>query len=552
MVDDPRVVDAVVVGAGPNGLVAGNRLADAGWSVTVLEAGPEPGGGVRTGELTVPGFRHDLFSAFYPLAAAAPTLRELHLEDYGLRWCHAPLVLAHALADGRSVAMSRDTDVTADSVGRFASGDGAAWHAMYQEWLAISQPLLDALFRPFPPVRPAARLAWTLGPTGLLRFVRHLLLPVRRMAEERFAGAGGRLLLGGNAMHADLTPESAGSGVYGWLLCCLGQQHGFPVPEGGASALTDALVRRLNARGGTVRYHRTVTEVVVRAGRAVGVRTADGEMVGARRAVVADVPAPTLLGHLVAADHLPEQVMDDLGRFQWDAATVKVDWALDGQIPWLAEEARTAGTVHVADDFDNLTEHGAQIAMRMLPARPFMIVGQQSISDPTRSPPGTETAWAYAHVPRSVHSDAAGLLDPSGGESSWVDGYADRMEARIEQRAPGFRQRIRARHIFSPAGLQAANANLVGGAINGGTSQLHQQLLLRPVPGWGRAETPIAGLYLASASAHPGGGVHGGPGANAARAALLGAARSRSWFLGRGWVGGPTRSGRSRRQRRPA
>lgn len=531
------MVDAVVVGAGPNGLVAANHLADAGWSVTVLEAAPEPGGAVRSGELTLPGYRHDLFSAFYPLAAAAPTLRDLRLEEHGLRWCRAPLVLAHALRDGGSVAISTDVDATAASVDRFARGDGDAWREMYRQWTSLRGHFVEALFRPFPPVRPVVRLLAGLGPTGALRFARHLLLPARRMSEELFAGEGGGLLLGGNALHTDLSPESAGSGLYGWLLCCLAQEHGFPVPEGGAAGLTDALVRRLASRGGTVRCGCTVAQIVVRRGRAVGVRTANGEIVEAGRAVLADVAAPALYGGLVSAADLPGELLDDVGRFQWDMGTVKVDWALDGPIPWLSDECRQAGTVHVADDFDNFTEYAAHVAMRMLPARPFLVVGQQSISDPTRSPPGTETAWAYTHVPRDVHHDAAGELDVSRGGEAWAEAFADRMEARIEERAPGFRARVRGRHVFSPAGLEAADANLAGGAVNGGTSQLHQQLVLRPVPGFGRAETPIAGLYLASAAAHPGGGVHGGAGANAARAALLPARRPRAWVLGRGRIG---------------
>ncbi|MGH9089484.1 MAG: phytoene desaturase family protein [Acidimicrobiales bacterium] len=529
--------DAVVIGAGPNGLVAANHLADAGWSVTVLEAASEPGGTVRTGELTVPGFRHDLFSAFYPLAAASPAIRSLRLEEHGLRWRHAPLVLAHPLPDGRCAALSTDLDATASSMERFAPGDGAAWRQMIDRWRPLAGPFVDVLFRPFPPVVPAARLAARLGPAGTARFVRHLLLPARRMAEELFAGEGAGLLLGGNALHTDLSPESAGSGLFGWLLCCLGQQHGYPVPEGGAAGLSQALVRRLAARGGTVLCDRPVVEVLVRAGRAVGARTAAGDVVEARRAVLADVPAPALYGGLVPAGHLPPGLLADIRHFQWDMGTVKIDWALDGPVPWVAEDARRAGTVHVADDFDNLTEFAASIAMRLLPARPFLIFGQQSVSDPTRSPPGTDTAWAYTHVPRVVRGDAAGLLSVDGGEVGWLEGFVDRLGDRIEALAPGFRSLVRARHVWGPDGLEAADANLFGGAINGGTSQLHQQLFLRPVPGSGRAETPVVGLYLASASAHPGGGVHGAAGANAARAALLPAAGPRSRLLGRGRVG---------------
>jgi len=536
--------DAVVIGAGPNGLVAANVLADAGWSVTVLEAAAEPGGAVRTGELTVPGFRHDRFSAFYPLAAVSPALAELDLGAYGLRWRRAPIALAHPLPDGRCAAVGTDLAATAASVDRFAAGDGGAWTAMIEDWRKVAGPFLDSLFRPFPPVRPAVRLAGRLGVGGGLRFTRHLLLPVRRMAEERFTGVGAAVLLGGNALHADLSPEAAGSGLYGWLLSCLAQEHGYPVPEGGAGQLTGALVRRLAARGGTVRCDSPVVEVVVRSGLAVEVRTADGTVVDARRAVVADVSAPALYGSLVHRRHLPPGLLDDLGRFEWDPGTVKVDWALDGPVPWVAEDARRAGTVHVADDFDNLTEQSAQLAMGRLPSRPFLLFGQQAATDPTRSPPGTDTVWAYTRVPRHRRGDAAGELDVSGGDGAWLERFADRMQARVEALAPGFGSLVRARHVAGPADLEAADANLDGGAVNGGTAQLHQQLLFRPVPGTGRAETPVAGLYLASASAHPGGGVHGAGGANAARAALLPAARARSVLFGRGPVRRPARMGR--------
>lgn len=525
--------DAIVIGSGPNGLVAANLLVDAGWSVTVLEAAGEPGGAVRTGELTLPGFQHDLFSAFYPLAAGSPVFRALGLERHGLRWCHAPLALAHPLPDGRCASLSTDEDVTATSLDSFGNGEGDAWRRMMADWDRVADPVMAALFRPFPPLGAAARLAGRLGVIGSLRLIRHFLLPVRRMAEELFGGEGGGLLLGGNALHADLAPEAAGSGAYGWLLSCLGQRVGFPVPEGGAGQLSGALADRLQSRGGSICCHTTAVEVVVRQHRAVAVRTETGETVDARRAVLADVAAPALYGSLVAKEHLPGAVMDDLNRFHWDAATVKVDWALDGPLPWLASDARRAGTVHVADDFDNFTEYAAHLAMGRLPHRPFLIVGQQSIADPTRSPPGNETAWGYTHVPRRIRGDAGGTLAVDGPRS-WIGGFVDRMEERIESLAPGFRSLILERHVFGPEELESEDANLDGGALNGGTSQPHQQFVFRPVPGAGRPETPIAGLYLASASAHPGGGVHGAAGANAARTALLPAPMTRSVLLGRG------------------
>jgi phytoene dehydrogenase-like protein len=514
--------DAIVIGAGPNGLVAANHLADRGWSVLVLEANDEPGGAVRSGELTIPGYTHDLFSAFYPLAVASPAIVALGLERHGLVWRRSPQVLAHPFLDGRCAVLSTDLAATARSLEAFAAGDGDRWREMIGEWERVRGPLLDAILGPFPPLRPAARLLRRLGSRGAVRFARQAVLPVRRLAEERFEGEGAAMLLGGCALHADLTPEAAGSGIYGWLLACLGQSFGYPVPEGGAGMLTRSLVRRLEAAGGRVQCSTRVTGVTVRAGRAVGVVTADGTAIPAGRAVLADTPAPTLYLDLLERDLVPEHVLADMERFQWDTATVKVDWALERPIPWAAPEAADAGTVHVADDFANLTEFSAHLAMERLPSRPFLLMGQQSRADPTRAPEGRETAWAYTHVPRRVLADAAGKIDvgPDGAQGRWLPAFVDRIESRVEALAPGFKASILGRHLFGPADLEAADANLVGGAIGGGTAQIHQQLIFRPVPGNGRPTTPIAGLYLASSSAHPGGGVHGAAGANAARAAL--------------------------------
>ncbi|WP_330248689.1 MULTISPECIES: NAD(P)/FAD-dependent oxidoreductase [unclassified Streptomyces] len=512
--------DAVVIGAGPNGLVAANLLADAGWSVEVLEAQDEPGGAVRHDRGVDPEFASDLFSAFYPLAAASPVLAGLNLEREGLTWSHAPKVLAHPLRDGRCAVLSRDLEETAASLEAFAPGDGAAWKELREVWETLRPDILDALFTPFPPVRAGARLALRVRAAGGLRLARTMVLPVRRLGEEEFHGEGGRLLLAGNALHADLAPEAAGSGGFGWLMSMLGQTYGFPVPTGGAGALTAALVRRLARRGGKIRCGEQVTEVVVRGGRAVGVRTTGGEAVAARKAVLADVSAPALYGSLVAERHLPGRLLADLKRFQWDFATFKVDWALNGQVPWTCREAAQAGTVHLAEGVDGLTRFAAQIAMGHVPDEPFALFGQMTTADPSRSPQGTESAWAYTHVPHRVRGDAGDDGLTGCWDAREQAAMADRVEAQVERYAPGFRGFIRARRILAPSTLESMDANLHGGAINGGTAAMYQQLVFRPTPGTGRPETPVRGLYLASASAHPGGGVHGAPGANAARAAL--------------------------------
>ncbi|MGW5849151.1 phytoene desaturase family protein [Streptomyces sp. NPDC055254] len=512
--------DAVVIGAGPNGLVAANLLVDAGWSVEVLEAQEAPGGAVRSDRGVHPDYVSDLFSAFYPLAAASPVLARLDLAAEGLRWSHAPRVLAHPLVDGRCAVLERRVEDTAAGLAAFGPGDGDAWRDMHEVWNRLGPDVVRALFTPFPPIRAGLRVASRLRATGGLRLARNLALPVRRLGEEEFAGEGGRLLLAGNALHADLAPEAAGSGGFGWLMSMLGQTYGFPVPVGGAGALTAALVRRLRRRGGTLRCGERVASVVVRGGRAVGVRTAGGEGVGARRAVLADTSAPALYQELVGEEYLPARLLRDLERFQWDFATFKVDWALTGPVPWTAPEAAGAGTVHIADGVDGLTRFASQVAMGQVPDEPFVLFGQMTTADPSRSPAGTESAWAYTHLPQRITSDAGPDRITGRWDSREQEAMADRVEAQVERLAPGFRALIGARRILAPSTLQAMDENLRNGAINNGTTALHQQLFFRPTPGTGRPETPVKGLYLASAAAHPGGGVHGAPGANAARAAL--------------------------------
>lgn len=511
--------DALVVGAGPNGLVAANVLADAGWSVIVLEAASNPGGGATSGRYVDPAFISDLCSAFYPLAVVSPAIRALDLEKHGLAWRHAPYVLAHPLLDGRALAISRDVSTTTQILDTLASGDGAAWQELVTLWERISDALLDSLATPFPPVRAGVRLLRALYPLGIGRFARMATLPVRRLSEEYFRGPTG-LLLAGNALHADFAPESALSGFYGWFLAMLAQSVGFPVAEGGAQSLTDALVRRLMARGGKIRCGQSVRHIVVRTGRAVAVRLEDGEELGARRAVLAAVPAPTLYGELVDREALPATLRRDMTRFHWDFGTVKVDWALDRPVPWRSEIARQAGTVHVSASMDELTDYSAQLAKGLVPDRPFVIVGQLSTADPSRSPAGTESLWGYTHIPQQVRGDAG----PDGLEGRWdsheIDLFADRIEAQIERFAPGFRDCIRARVVHGPRELDAAHLGLRNGAFGLGTAALHQQAVFRPTPGTGRPETPVQNLYLASSSAHPGAGVHGLCGWNAAQAAL--------------------------------
>jgi phytoene dehydrogenase-like protein len=525
----PVGYDAVVVGAGPNGLVAANRLADAGWSVVVLEEQQTVGGAVRSDRELHPDFLHDTFSAFYPLAAASATIRSFRLEDHGLAWRHAPAVLGHLLPDSGWALLHRDRQVTAALLERRTPGDGAAWLSLCERWDKVGEAVVAGLLTPFPPVRPLPALLRGVAAAGGPSFVRSLLTPVNDFAGKHFAGDHARVLMMGNAAHADIPLDAAGSGLMGLLLCMLGQTVGFPVPEGGAGRLTQALADRFTSLGGEVRCHARVDRVLVEGRRAIGVRTADGEVLEARHAVLADVVAPHLYGDLVRAEDLPSRTIAAMRQFDLDPSTVKVDWALDSPVPWQETPDHAPGTVHVADSPEQVLEALNQVAARGIPAAPFLVTGQMTTADPTRSPADTESMWAYAHVPQHATHDAG----EGGITGSWdrddCQRFADRMQQRVERLAPGFESRIVARRVLGPREMEQRDTNLIGGAINGGTAQLHQQLVFRPVPGLGRAETPVRGLFLASASAHPGGGVHGAPGANAARAALARRRRRLGW-----------------------
>jgi phytoene dehydrogenase-like protein len=280
------------------------------------------------------------------------------------------------------------------------------------------------------------------------------------------------------------------------------------------------MAARLRSRGGEIVTDARVERIVVHDGRAVGVDVAGGERIPATKAICADVTASNLYGGLVSWDDLPSRVRADMRRFELDPTTIKVDWALSGPVPWDGRPDKMPGSLHIADSVDALLTFAGQLSSHRVPAEPFLLVGQMTTADATRSPAGTESLWAYTHVPQEVHGDAGGEGLNGTWDGSETDRFADRMQSRIEKYAPGFGDRIIARRVLGPHELESRNENLIGGSVNGGTAAVHQQLIFRPIPGLGRAETPVKRLYLTSASAHPGGGVHGAPGRTAARAAI--------------------------------
>jgi phytoene dehydrogenase-like protein len=502
---------AVVIGSGPNGLAAAIRLAEAGRPVTVLEVADAPGGAVRSEELTLPGFVHDTFSSVYPAAAASPVFARMPLGRHGLEWVHPTACSGHPLPDGRALALYRDVQRTARGLDGLHPGDGERWSAFVGPLLDAFDAVRATMLSGFPPLGGPLKLLAAAGPWQLARFAALLPGSAQSLGRRLFTSGEARAWLYGAAGHGDVPPTGAGSAIAVAYLNLLGHAVGWPSPRGGAQRLTSALVGYLRELGGEVRTGALVTQIEVQGRSVRGVRLTDGEAIAADT-VIADV-MPHALGAM-ARDHLPSAYRRLLARYRYGPATVKVDWALDGPIPWLAPPLRDAGTVHVGGGEDELLATIARSA-RGLPERPFLLLGQQSIADPTRAPAGKHTAWAYTHGPQH------GVDWPAEQAR-----HVERMEAQVERYAPGFRDRILARHVLGPAELQARNPNLVGGDVGGGTYRL-DQVLFRPMPSPSPYRTPLRGLYLGSAAAFPGGAVHGVPGDAAAKAALTDA---RSWL----------------------
>ena len=496
-------LDAIVVGSGPNGLSAAITLARAGRSVLVLEAADHYGGAVATEELTLPGFHHDTWSAVYPAGAASPVFDSFELDRHGLEWVHPRYAMVHPLPDGRAGVLARDVGETAASLEALHPGDGARWAAFVAPYLARFDALRRTLLGGFPPVRGALGLT-RLGYHGLLELARLVLMPAEALGDELFRSGGARAWLYGAAMHGDVPPTAAGSAIAAVYLDVMGHAVGWPSPRGGAGRLADALVACLRAHGGEVRLGAPVARIDAVGGRTRGVTLAGGEHLRAPL-VVGDLTPRGLLR--LAGEAMPERYAHALGRYRWGPPTLKVDWALSGPVPWTAAAAREAGTVHVGGGEEEVLAATAPTRGGRLPDAPFMLFGQQSVADPTRAPAGRHTAWAYTHGPH---------------EADWEgerDAHVARMEARVEAFAPGFRERILARHVQTPADLERRNPNLVHGDVGAGSYAL-DQLVLRPVPSLAPYRTPVRGLYIGSAATFPGGAVHGVPGHAAARLAL--------------------------------
>ena len=460
------------MGAGPNGLAAALTLLRAGHEVEVLEGASRAGGGTRTEELTLPGFRHDVCSAVHPALMASPFFRSLDLASLGVVLCQPALPFAHPLGGGRAAALYRDTDETAAHLG----GDAAAYRHLMGPLVDWMDRIVAYVLGPMRSIPP--------DPLALAQFAR-LGAPSARHTARRFATDSARALLAGAAAHS-MQPLSAPlTSAFGLLLMVLGHGAGWPVVEGGSEAIGRGVVAEIRRLGGVVRTDHWVTSLA--------------ELPPAR-VVLLDVSPRQFVA--LAGSRLSRRAARPWARFRPGPGSCKVDWALDGPVPWSAEACRATATVHVGGTFEEVARAEATVKAGQHADRPFVLVAQPSVVDPTRAPAGMHTLWGYCHVPNGSPLD-----------------MSERMEAQIERFAPGFRDRVRARSVRVAAEAERENPNLLGGDVSGGAATV-RQTLFRPVMSWNPYRTPIDGVYLCSASTPPGGGVHGMCGVAAARAAM--------------------------------
>jgi phytoene dehydrogenase-like protein len=451
---------AAIVGAGPNGLSAAITLARAGVATTVFEAAETVGGAARTAELTLPGFRHDVGSSAYPLGVASPFFRELPLEQFGLRWIEPAAAMAHPLDDGSAVMLEHSVEATAAGLGV----DGDTWRRLIgplvEGWPELCGEILGPLLH-------VPRHPFLLGRFGVFA-----MLPATALGRILFRGERARALFAGCAAHLTRPLESAASSAVGLVMAAAAPAVGWPIVEGGAQALSDALAAYLVSLGGEIR---------------TGVRISDLRELGDAEAILCDVSPQQL--RRIAGDRLSPEYAEKMEQFMYGPGVFKVDWALSEAIPWRAKECLRAATVHLGGTMEEIAAAESAPWRGEASARPFVLVTQPSLFDATRAPAGKHTAWAYCHVP-----------------NGWEGSAVDAIEAQMERFAPGFRECVLARHVMGTRALEQWDANLIGGDIGGGAMTLGQMVAR---PALSAYRTGTKGIYLCSASTPPGGGVHG-------------------------------------------
>ncbi len=464
--------DAVIIGSGPNGLAAGITLAQAGKRAVLFEAKGEIGGGMRSAELTLPGFVHDVCSAIHPLAMASPFFAKLRLENFGLDWIEPELPVVHPMPDGTAIALHRDLQTTANGLGE----DGPRYLRLIEPFVKRANTLLPQLLNQPLRIKPLPVVN---------RFAIKSFASAESLARKVFSGEAGRGMFAGMAAHSVRPLSERMTAAVGLLFCITAHASGWPLPRGGSRSIAMAMRGMFESLGGEVVTDHPVSNL---------------SSLPPAEAIFFDL-APSAASR-IAGDQLPSRYRKKLERFQHGPGVFKIDWALDGPIPWKSSDAMRAGTVHLGGELEEIAAAEAAVWAGQIPERPFVLVAQQSLFDPMRAPEGKQTGWAYCHVPRGCEEN-----------------MTERIEAQVELYAPGFRDLILDRHVFSPSALAAYNPNYVGGDITGGVMDL-RQMFARPAFRWSPYTTPNRKLYICSASTPPGAGVHGMCGQHAAEAAL--------------------------------
>jgi phytoene dehydrogenase-like protein len=531
--------DAVVVGAGHNGLAAAVLLADAGWEVVVVERNDEPGGAVRTAEVTEPGFKHDLFAGNLNLFAGSPFHAEFgeRLAAHGLSFAHSTKPFSSVFPDGVAVGVSTDAAETRAALSHISEADAEAWDRLGERFERIA-PHVFGLLAAEVPSAAAMKALWqgqrALGRSWPLDLARLALQSTREFTEEHFESKEVRALCATWGMHLDFAPDVSGGALFPLLESFASAKHGQVLGAGGARAMIDALVSLLSALGGRVQTASPVREISTTNGRATGVVLRDGRRLHARRAVISNVGPRQLFGRLVQPDALPKSFRRRALHYRHAPGTLMIHLALDDLPAWRASpDLRAFSYVHVAPYLEDMTLTYSQAQSGLLPVAPTLVVGQPTAVDPSRAPTGKHVLWIMVRVvPGTIRGDAAGEIAATDWDEA-KEPYADRVLSILETYAPGLSRLVRNRCVLSPRDLERANPNLVGGDSLGGSHHPMQFFFLRPFPGWSRYRTPVEGLYLCGASTWPGAGVGAGSGYLLGKQLLRRSRRPSRW-AGRG------------------
>jgi phytoene dehydrogenase-like protein len=507
-----RDYDAIVIGGGINGLTVALYLAKAGWRMLVTERNQQIGGATMSAEVTLPGFIHDLYSMNQNLFIGSPVYSEFKsgLERHGLSFAHSDKPYCAVFPDGKFLGVYQDAGKTLDLLRRHNAADAEGWTLLHRHFQSFARSLLQVYGAPMPSMQALWTILRAIGREGVaecVQLLRLMLSSTRRLGDEYFETPEARALFAAWGMHLDFGPDIAGGAIFPVIETFIDIEHGMNIVRGGASNLVLAMTGLLRELGGEVRTQAEVVRIVTRDGRAVGIELGDGEQIGARRALIANLSSGPLFGKLLADHPFAPEFRRAIGKFSYGPGTMMIHLALKARPAWRADgDAAQFAYVHIAPYIEDLALTYAHSVDGILPASPLLIVGQTSVVDPTRTDGKGETLWVQVRtIPSIIHGDALGKIAARDWHEA-KEPYADRVMEKLDQYAPGIRDLVIKRAVASPADLERANPNLVGGDSLAGSHHLAQNFLFRPILGWSRYRTPVEALYMCGAGTYPGAG----------------------------------------------